>query len=108
MEMGPASATPPASAAGGFGGWNSPLPYLFGGIAATLGLIALALLILTCTHRKPSTYSSHETEEKTTKPTSPPPDTEYRVVVLMPGDNEPTFIAKPVSSANISSSDEQV
>ncbi|KAF4348027.1 hypothetical protein G4B88_003494 [Cannabis sativa] len=30
--------------------WHSPVPYLFGGLAAMLGLIAFALLILACSY----------------------------------------------------------
>uniref|UniRef100_M8BL98 Protein GLUTAMINE DUMPER 3 n=1 Tax=Aegilops tauschii TaxID=37682 RepID=M8BL98_AEGTA len=36
--------------------WQSPVPYLFGGLAAMLGLIALALLILACSYWKLSGY----------------------------------------------------
>ncbi|KAL4197360.1 hypothetical protein AMTRI_Chr04g187940 [Amborella trichopoda] len=32
--------------------WHSPVPYLFGGLAAMLGLIAFALLILACSFWK--------------------------------------------------------
>ncbi|EMS45822.1 hypothetical protein TRIUR3_28536 [Triticum urartu] len=32
--------------------WQSPVPYLFGGLAAMLGLIAFALLILACSYWK--------------------------------------------------------
>lgn len=36
--------------------WHSPVPYLFGGLAAMLGLIALALLILACSYWKLNNY----------------------------------------------------
>ncbi|KAL1060532.1 hypothetical protein V6Z11_1Z090900 [Gossypium hirsutum] len=36
--------------------WHSPVPYLFGGLAAMLGLIAFALLILACSYWKLSGY----------------------------------------------------
>ena len=32
--------------------WHSPVPYLFGSLAAMLGLIAFALLILGCSYWK--------------------------------------------------------
>ncbi|RLN04365.1 protein GLUTAMINE DUMPER 3-like [Panicum miliaceum] len=38
--------------------WHSPVPYLFGGLAAMLGLIAFALLILACSYWKLSGASS--------------------------------------------------
>ncbi|XP_010261666.1 PREDICTED: protein GLUTAMINE DUMPER 6-like [Nelumbo nucifera] len=102
--MRPVSATThaPATVATGFRRWNSPMPYLFAGIAAMLGLIALALLVLVCTHRKSSDNSSQQTEEKPANPISSPPDTEPKVVVVMPGEYKPTFIAKPVCSTNAS------
>lgn len=36
--------------------WQSPVPYLFGGLAAMLGLITLALLILACSYWKLNSY----------------------------------------------------
>ncbi|XP_020595966.1 uncharacterized protein LOC110035968 [Phalaenopsis equestris] len=36
--------------------WRSPVPYLFGGIAAMLGLITFALLVLVCSYWKLSGY----------------------------------------------------
>ncbi|GKC32097.1 glutamine dumper 2-like protein [Tanacetum coccineum] len=32
--------------------WHSPVPYLFGGLAAMMGLIAFALLVLACSYWK--------------------------------------------------------
>nr|DAD43128.1 TPA_asm: hypothetical protein HUJ06_001358 [Nelumbo nucifera] len=49
------TASAPKSAAAGAGQhspWHSPVPYLFGGLAAMLGLIAFALLILACSYWK--------------------------------------------------------
>ncbi|KAE8710356.1 Protein GLUTAMINE DUMPER 1 [Hibiscus syriacus] len=40
--------------------WHSPVPYLFGGLAAMLGLIAFALLILACSYWKLSGYLEEE------------------------------------------------
>ncbi|EMS55522.1 hypothetical protein TRIUR3_12089 [Triticum urartu] len=40
--------------------WQSPVPYLFGGLAAMLGLIALALLILACSYWKLSGLDNHD------------------------------------------------
>ncbi|OVA12773.1 hypothetical protein BVC80_8545g14 [Macleaya cordata] len=87
------------SAAAGIRGWRSPVPYLFGGLAIMLGLIAIALIILVCSYRKTSANrsSSNDVEKATTKPVLPPPEMEPKFVVIMAGDDNPSFIAKPVS-----------
>lgn len=43
-----AAVAPVAAAGAAHSAWHSPVPYLFGGLAAMLGLIAFALLILAC------------------------------------------------------------
>ncbi|KAF8389865.1 hypothetical protein HHK36_024382 [Tetracentron sinense] len=88
---------PPVAA--GFRRWNSPVPYLFGGLALMLGLIALALLILACSYRNSSADSSRDTGEKPAKPMNSPAETELKIVVIMPGEDNPTYLAKPVSSS---------
>ncbi|KAK9272604.1 hypothetical protein L1049_002978 [Liquidambar formosana] len=77
--------------------WNSPIPYLFGGLALMLGLIAVALVVLVCTHRKHSSNSSsNDAEEKPVKPTiNTLADAEPKIVVIMAGENNPTYIATP-------------
>ncbi|XP_057952493.1 protein GLUTAMINE DUMPER 4 [Malania oleifera] len=86
---------------------NSPIPYLFGGLALMLGLIALSLLILACSFRKVSssfsssspTSSSREAEEKPVRAAvAMEPEIEPKIVVIMAGDENPTYLAKPVSS----------
>ncbi|KAA8530499.1 hypothetical protein F0562_005208 [Nyssa sinensis] len=84
----------------GFHRWNSPIPYLFGGLALMLGLIALALIILACSMRKSSSdQSSSEVEEKpAANPVNlPQPEMEPKIVVIMAGDDNPTYLAKPLS-----------
>lgn len=94
-------------------GWHSPVPYLFGGLAAMLGLIAFALLILACSYWKLSGYldsasngpeSGGDLESGDGKPrdsgaakASPHP-LEQRIVVIMAGEEKPTFLATPMSS----------
>ncbi|KAF6166324.1 hypothetical protein GIB67_015870, partial [Kingdonia uniflora] len=79
--------------------WNSPIPYLFGGLSALLGLIALALLILACIYHKSS--RNNDDIEKLAKPALQPPEIEVqKFVVIMAGDNNPTYLAKPVSNAS--------
>ncbi|KAF5204650.1 Glutamine dumper, partial [Thalictrum thalictroides] len=86
--------------------WNSPLPYLFGGLAAMLGLISFALLILACTYHKSMDDDDDDNlsspddvdEEKPAKlPTLPPAEFEPKIVVIMAGNDQPTYLAKPVS-----------
>ncbi|GAU20982.1 hypothetical protein TSUD_201310 [Trifolium subterraneum] len=92
--------------------WHSPVPYLFGGLAAMLGLIAFALLILACSYWKLSGYlegnseserdleagqGNNETDEKPQKPY------EEKILVIMAGQNKPTFLATPSMSSSSAS-----
>ncbi|KAE8786857.1 protein GLUTAMINE DUMPER 5-like [Hordeum vulgare] len=88
--------------------WQSPVPYLFGGLAAMLGLIALALLILACSYWKLSGYLDGDRDgqaaggdgEKNSAsgPSKPAMDFQEHVVVIMAGNERPTFLAKPAAS----------
>ncbi|PIA57564.1 hypothetical protein AQUCO_00600344v1 [Aquilegia coerulea] len=101
MDVGAPLSTTNATADGTWR-WNSPLPYLFGGLAAMLGLISFALLILACTYRKSmddDNLSPDVDEEKPAKlPTLPPAEFEPKIVVIMAGNDQPTYLAKPVSA----------
>ncbi|GLT71942.1 hypothetical protein SLA2020_439240 [Shorea laevis] len=92
--------------------WHSPVPYLFGGLAAMLGLIAFALLILACSYwRLAGQFDEREggggdetdlesgagegkegenSEGKVVKVY------EEKILVIMAGDRKPTFLATPV------------
>lgn len=77
--------------------WNSPLPYLFGGLALMLTLIALALIILACSFKKSMTNSLSENDgenENLSKPADHVMEMEMepRIVVIMAGDEVPTFL----------------
>ncbi|XVF81856.1 hypothetical protein PTKIN_Ptkin15bG0189200 [Pterospermum kingtungense] len=90
----------------GFRHWNSPIPYLFGGLALMLGLIAMALVILACSFKKtPSNSSDEADQEKPAKQVTMQLEMEPKIVVIMAGDQNPTYLAKPVSSTR---HDEQV
>ncbi|KAJ4952161.1 hypothetical protein NE237_028993 [Protea cynaroides] len=87
--------------------WHSPVPYLFGGLAAMLGLIAFALLILACSYWKLSGYLENGDEaerdpengdEKSSNGIKVPVVYEEKIVVIMAGDKKPTFIATPMST----------
>ncbi|KAL6874130.1 hypothetical protein ACP4OV_014212 [Aristida adscensionis] len=102
----PANGTAPHSP------WQSPVPYLFGGLAAMLGLIAFALLILACSYWKLSGYldggdgqagaagGAGADGEKGSAAGAARPAAEFQehVVVIMAGDERPTFLATPAAS----------
>ncbi|KAF3446145.1 hypothetical protein FNV43_RR11324 [Rhamnella rubrinervis] len=90
--------------------WHSPVPYLFGGLAAMLGLIAFALLILACSYWRLSGQlndsqgrrdleGGEEKEEESGKSVKV---YEEKILVIMAGEKKPTFLATPVC-AKISS-----
>ncbi|CAI9298189.1 unnamed protein product [Lactuca saligna] len=89
--------------------WHSPVPYLFGGLAAMMGLIAFALLILACSYWKISSEAGDrdlEAGEGDADGDSKPgnhkeketPVFEEKYLVIMAGQDKPTFLATPISS----------
>ncbi|GAA0150396.1 hypothetical protein Leryth_002913 [Lithospermum erythrorhizon] len=86
--------------------WHSPVPYLFGGLAAMLGLIAFALLILACSYWKLSgDHENGETERDLEAGEggdgalkAAPPVYEEKFLVIMAGQEKPTFLATQISS----------
>ncbi|KAG8384550.1 hypothetical protein BUALT_Bualt04G0129500 [Buddleja alternifolia] len=90
-----------APAAGG--GWrgDSPIPYLFGGLAMMLGLIAAALLLLVWSLKKSSSLSSSSESSNDKSENSVrvlQPEMEPRIVVIMAGETNPTYLAKPIAA----------
>ncbi|PSS08221.1 Protein GLUTAMINE DUMPER 3 like [Actinidia chinensis var. chinensis] len=89
--------------------WHSPVPYLFGGLAAMLGLIAIALLILACSYWKlfgcvaagDNSSVERDLELGTSdedKKLKIPQVIEEKFLVIMAGQEKPTFLATPISS----------
>ncbi|KAJ8763798.1 hypothetical protein K2173_003580 [Erythroxylum novogranatense] len=84
--------------------WRSPLPYLFGGLAATLGLIGFALLILACSYwrlsgRLDNSQGGGDLENgDRSKEVEPEKFCEEKILVIMAGNQKPTFLATPVWS----------
>ncbi|XP_009799767.1 protein GLUTAMINE DUMPER 2 [Nicotiana sylvestris] len=92
--------------------WHSPVPYLFGGLAAMLGLIAFALLILACSYWRLSGYAENNegengddleagegiNNENGSDVKVVPHVFEEKFLVIMAGEMKPTFIATPISS----------
>ncbi|KAL0330912.1 UNVERIFIED_CONTAM: protein GLUTAMINE DUMPER 3 [Sesamum angustifolium] len=96
--------------------WHSPVPYLFGGLAAMLGLIAFALLILACSYWKLSggedggqgdVESGAGEKGESNSDAKALPVFEEKVLVIMAGDVKPTFLATPMSSRGSSSSNDE-
>ncbi|PIN01301.1 hypothetical protein CDL12_26187 [Handroanthus impetiginosus] len=113
MATFPASKVPPSPAPPS--PWHSPVPYLFGGLAAMMGLIAFALLILACSYVKLSRYAENRDDREMDleageedsgartappppPPPPPPPVIEEKYLVIMAGQEKPTFLATPISS----------
>ncbi|KAJ9173119.1 hypothetical protein P3X46_016285 [Hevea brasiliensis] len=90
--MRPASNSTTGGAGAGFWHFNSPMPYLFGGLALMLGIITFALIILACSWRNSSNSATQVPEEKSVKQVD---DSEPKIAVIMAGDKNPTFLAKP-------------
>ncbi|KAF8701338.1 hypothetical protein HU200_033668 [Digitaria exilis] len=106
----PPAAPPPAAAASP---WHSPVPYLFGGLAAMLALITLALLILACSYWKLNNYlgigddaaasapgGATDGDGGSKSPVATAADSPAAfadlVAVVMAGEMTPTFLAAPI------------
>ncbi|XP_050229615.1 protein GLUTAMINE DUMPER 5-like [Mercurialis annua] len=96
MDMS-SSASNSSAAAAGFWHWNSPLPYLFGGLALMLGVIAVALIILAWSYRKSLSNNQSRDEEAVPEKKGEimVDSAEPKIVVIMAGDHNPTFLANP-------------
>ncbi|KAK2970699.1 hypothetical protein RJ640_026705 [Escallonia rubra] len=88
----------------GFRHWNSPVPYLFVGLALMLGLIAVALVILVCSFKKPASDQPRISDtDDPEKPAKAPAEVlelemEPKIVVILAGDDKPTCLAMPASA----------
>ncbi|CAA7023261.1 unnamed protein product [Microthlaspi erraticum] len=84
--------------------WRSPVPYLFGGLAAMLGLIAFALLLLACSYwtfsgRTNGGDIAGDAEKQTESGDKVAAKVlEEKILVIMAGQNKPTFLATPVAA----------
>ncbi|KAK4757784.1 hypothetical protein SAY87_019085 [Trapa incisa] len=80
--------------------WHSPVPYLFGGLAALLGLISFALLVLACSCWKLSENPSGEEDvEKGASERGREVVRIYeeKILVIMAGEKRPTYLASPAA-----------
>uniref|UniRef100_A0ACD5V8C8 Uncharacterized protein n=1 Tax=Avena sativa TaxID=4498 RepID=A0ACD5V8C8_AVESA len=105
MNVGGASSSPMVVPSYGAGGgvqlppfWSTPTPYLFIGFAVVMSLIAVALAVLLCSRPK---EGRREENQEMTVPAGmmsvrvlTPLDRESpKVVVVMAGDDAPSFLA---------------
>lgn len=85
--------------------WRSPTPYLLGGTSGLMGLIAIALIVFACSNRGSTNTSSGDSTIQTNDPAAadvPPGQIECKLaVVIMPGDDKPSFLAKSSNSSKI-------
>ena len=96
-----------SSKSSSFWRFDSPLIYLFGGITLILLLIVVALVILACSQRRRRSAAGSDVEnsnesQKTANTVfngSDETDKTPKVVVIMPGDQLPTYLATPVVAA---------
>lgn len=79
----------------GFRHWN---PALFGSVAVILGLIVMAIVIIACSYKKSLSDSSGE--EDKTKKGDQQMEMASRIVVIMAGDQNPTYLANPMPSTS--------
>lgn len=93
--------------------WRSPALFLFVGIAGMLALIGLASMVLLCFWWKIGANSVEANDPERVSPgvtegkeeiMACDIDKEEKVLVIMPGDEKPTFIAKELSSASATDS----
>ncbi|CAL0327161.1 unnamed protein product [Lupinus luteus] len=94
-----------------------PIVYLFGGLSAMFALVASALLILACSYWKLSTPSENENQHRDLESygegesgfiNAKDGETvikvcENKVLVIMAGNDKPTFLATPTCANNSSS-----
>lgn len=85
---------------------SSLVPFAFVILAAMTGLAAIAVVILACYHRKQPVAATagdqssllDGMEKSVPLPAIAPLDMEPRIVVVMAGDEHPSFLAKPMYS----------
>lgn len=92
--------------------WHSPLPYLFGALAAVSILISFSLLILGCSYCRKVSVSVLNGDDRAARAADeesgrgkgnddrnllPSPVFDDKILVIMAGEVNPSFIAIPIS-----------
>lgn len=80
--------------------WKSPIPYLFGSLAMMLLLITVALVLLVFAYRKTANLrrggnDDDDDQKPATMKSIEAVHLEPKVVVIMAGDDRPTYLATP-------------
>ncbi|KAI9118560.1 hypothetical protein K1719_010892 [Acacia pycnantha] len=99
--------SPPSAAQIHISPWQSPLPYLFGGFAAVFCLIMFSLLMLAFSYRRQSAGERQGgiaqmeigigTQKQSESGVAESVHAyEQKILVIMAGDEQPTFLATPV------------
>ncbi|KAF5735643.1 putative Glutamine dumper 2 [Tripterygium wilfordii] len=72
--------------------WGSPMPYFFVSLAFMLGLIATVMVTLLCSNprRRDQDQSQSQTQGRELMEGEEP-----KIVVIMAGDDNPTYLAEP-------------
>ncbi|KAL6318877.1 hypothetical protein AAG906_001350 [Vitis piasezkii] len=78
--------------------WTSPITYILGGLAILFGFLFVALLILFFCSVRVQLEPSSDAMKKPVQTNGVVEDVEPKFVVIMAGDSNPTFLAKPVPS----------
>ncbi|GLJ43131.1 hypothetical protein SUGI_0895050 [Cryptomeria japonica] len=95
--------------------WHSPVPYLLGGLGSMIALLAFALIILACSFWRNPTTPSQEMIDNSRSDSRMDEKNEMmmnglhcsegdnceKVIVIMAGEDMPTFIAKPTSISEL-------
>ncbi|KAI3771610.1 hypothetical protein L6452_02776 [Arctium lappa] len=76
--------------------WNSPIPYLFGVTFIVFTLIACLLIILACSYKKVYVDDINDGDEKKGSSLPCNAQSSSEIVIVMPGDTNPTYLAKPL------------
>ncbi|CAA0828330.1 Protein GLUTAMINE DUMPER 1 [Striga hermonthica] len=92
----PAAAPSAAAAAGGTQWWNSPLMFIGGGLALMLGVIPIAICVIVAQAFTKTSEQSSSDGKSLEASRAFGFEMEPRVVVIMPGQINPTYIAKQV------------
>ncbi|KAL9689205.1 hypothetical protein QQ045_033639 [Rhodiola kirilowii] len=81
----------------GFLHWNSPTPFVFAGLAVILGIIAVALFVLSCLQFRGDSQQDSRKDESLAagKTAGVDEDVQMHIIVIMPGEDEPRHLAKP-------------
>ncbi|GKU97466.1 hypothetical protein SLEP1_g10610 [Rubroshorea leprosula] len=80
---------------------HAAIPYLFVGLAIMIALITTALAILGCSYSKPP--PNEDEEAAAVNRSRMQMEMEPKIVVFVPGDELPRYVAKPAAAAPASS-----